>query len=58
MKTILLKSGKVIKQYVEISTGPAFVGDPTAFVRHEGRIVWVVPGLSVDFTEAIPQPTN
>lgn len=32
--------------------GAAMVGDPTAYCFRYGKLVWVVPGVSVDFVEA------
>jgi hypothetical protein len=52
MSTVLLKSGKIVRAYVEIATGAALIGDPTAFVKLKNKIVWVVPGESVEFVEA------
>jgi hypothetical protein len=52
MGTILLKSGEVIKRTIWTYNGPAFTGDPTAYIIYGEKIVWVKPGESVEWVEA------
>ncbi len=48
----LLRSGAVIRAQVYIYSGPCLIGQPTAYVVHNGTTIWVIPGESVAFVEA------
>ena len=56
IRTVLLNSGKLIREIVHVYEGAVMVGDPTAYILIPRiGIVWVKPGESVSFVEAAPQ---
>lgn len=48
---VLFIDGTVGNYGVFIWRGPALIGDPTAYVFRDGRMVWVKPGESVRWIE-------
>ena len=48
---VLFADGSVERCEVLIWHGPCLVGDATAYVRRNGKYVWVRPGQSVQWVE-------
>lgn len=48
---VLFKDGKLEFLPVYRYEGAALVGQPTAYVMRANQMVWVRPGVSVDFIE-------
>ena len=51
--SVLFLDGVALRCEVFVVGGACMVGDPTAFCWRDGRRVWVVPGESVAFVEAV-----
>jgi len=52
LKTVLLTNGSLVRTHIYIYGGACFAGEPTAYIHHGGQIIWVKPGLSVEFLQA------
>ena len=51
VRTVFFLDGVSSRCQVFLTSGPALVGQSTAFVLRDGVVVWVAPGESVDFME-------
>ncbi len=52
LQTVLFHDGSFGRFPVYVHNGAALVGQPTAYVYRDNKLVWVRPGQSVDWIEA------
>jgi hypothetical protein len=53
LKFVLFKDGSSAVKQVYLYQGAALVGQATAYVMHAGKLVWVKPGQSVSWVQAV-----
>lgn len=53
---VLFADGCSAMTQVFVYGGACLAGDPTAYVLRHGRMVWVKPGDSVEWVEAVAEP--
>lgn len=57
-RLVALQDGRPIRALVQVVDGPALAGSPTAYCEVEGRVIWLVPGESVEFVEHVSAPVE